>query len=55
MKKDSTSIWYIIISHRTLAQEENYKMHHVLVCVCVRALVCHAHFSKTTATDFFVN
>ena len=33
-----------------LAQEGDYKMHPVRACV--RALVCHADFSKTTtATD----
>ena len=41
----------VIISRRALAQEGDYEMHPVHVCVC--ALVCHADFSKTaTATDF---
>ena len=46
---------FVFISHRVLAQERDYKMHHVCACVgvCVYALVCHADFSKTTtATDF---
>ena len=44
-------ISFIIISHRALAREGDYKIHHV--CACVRVLVCHTDFSKTTtATDF---
>ena len=40
-----------IISRRALAREGDYKM--MSVCACVRALVSHADFSKTTtATDF---
>ena len=43
--------FYIIISRRAKAQEGDYEM--MPVCACVRALVCHADFSKTTtATDF---
>ena len=51
-------IAFVFISHRALAREGDYKMHHVCACVCgwVRVwwvLVCHADFSKTTtATDF---
>ena len=48
----------IFISRRALAREGDYKMMSVCACVrvCVRALVSHADFSKTTtATDFFVN
>ena len=44
-----------IISRRALAREGDYKMHPVRGWVggCVRALVCHADFSKTaTATNF---
>ena len=41
----------IFISRRALAREGDYEM--MPVCVCVRALVSHADFSKTTtATDF---
>ena len=41
----------IFISHRPLAREGDYEM--MPVCACMRALLCHAHFSKTTtATDF---
>ena len=41
----------IFISRRALAREGDYEM--MSVCVCVRALVSHADFSKTTtATDF---
>ena len=41
----------IIISRRALAREGDYEM--MSVCACVRALVSHADFSKTTtATDF---
>ena len=43
----------IFISRRALAQEGDYEMMPVHACVCVRALVSHADFSKTTAaTDF---
>ena len=45
----------IIISRRALAREGDYEMMPVCACVraCVRALVSHADFSKTTAaTDF---
>ena len=45
----------IIISRGALAWEGDYEMMPVCVCVraCVRALVSHADFSKTTtATDF---
>ena len=41
--------------YRALAREGDYKMHLVCGCAraCLHALVCHAHFSKTTtATDF---
>ena len=44
----------IFISRRALAREGDYEMMPVCACVhvCVRALVCHADFSKTTtATD----
>ena len=44
-----------IISRRALAREGDYEMMSVCACVraCVRALVSHADFSKTTtATDF---
>ena len=41
----------IFISRRALAREGDYEM--MPVCACVRALVSHADFSKTTtATDF---
>ena len=41
----------IIISRRALAWEGDYEM--MNVCTCVRALISHADFSKTTtATDF---
>ena len=41
----------LIISRRALAREGDYEM--MSVCACVRALVSHADFSKTTtATDF---
>ena len=40
-----------IISRRALAREGDYEI--MPVCACVRALVSHADFSKTTtATDF---
>ena len=45
----------VIISRRALAREGDYEMMSVCACVraCVRALVSHADFSKTTtATDF---
>ena len=45
----------LIISRRALAREGDYEMMSVCACVraCVRALVSHADFSKTTtATDF---
>ena len=42
---------YFIISRRALAREGDYEM--MSVCACVRALVSHTDFSKTTtATDF---
>ena len=44
-----------IISRWALAREGDYEMMPVCLCVraCVRALVSHADFSKTTAaTDF---
>ena len=47
-------MWFII-SRRALAREGDYEMMPVCSCVraCVRALVSHADFSKTTAaTDF---
>ena len=39
---------YLVISRRALAQEGDYEMMPVCVCVrvCVRALVSHADFSK---------
>ena len=41
----------VFISHRALAREGDYEM--MPVCACVRALVSHSDFSKTTtATDF---
>ena len=43
-----------IISRRALAREGDYEMMSVCACMgaCVRALVSHADFSKTTtATD----
>ena len=46
---------YLVISRRALAREGDYEMMSVCACVraCVRALVSHADFSKTTtATDF---
>ena len=46
---------HFVISRRTLAREGDYEMMPVCSCVraCVRALVSHADFSKTTAaTDF---
>ena len=45
----------IFISRRALAREGDYEMMPVCACVrmCVRSLVSHADFSKTTtATDF---
>ena len=54
----SDAIFYVlafIISRRALAREGDYEMMSVCECVraCVRALVSHADFSKTTtATDF---
>ena len=45
----------VFISRRALAREGDYEMMSVCACVraCVRALVSHADFSKTTtATDF---
>ena len=48
------SLMLFFISRQGLAREGDYEM--MPVCVCVRALVSHADFSKTTtATDFFVN
>ena len=46
---------FIIISRRALARKGDYEMMSVCACVraCVRVLVSHADFSKTTtATDF---
>ena len=46
---------FFFISRRALAREGDYEMMSVCACVraCVRALVSHADFSKTTtATDF---
>ena len=41
----------LVISRRALAREGDYEM--MSVCACVRALVSHEDFSKTTtATDF---
>ena len=46
-------IFLIIISRRALAREGDYEMMPVCVRACMRALVSHADFSKTTtATDF---
>ena len=46
----------IFISRQALARDGDYEMMSVRACLCVRALVSHADFSKTTtATDFFVN
>ena len=50
-----SKVFCIIISRRALAREGDYEMMPVCACVraCVRALVSHADFSKTTtATDF---
>ena len=47
----------LVISCRALAREGDYEMMSVCACVraCVRALVSHADFSKTTtATDFLL-
>ena len=52
------SITSLVISRQALAREGDYEMMPLcacvrLACVCVRALVSHANFSKTTtATDF---
>ena len=45
-------IYNIIISRRALAREGDYEM--MPVCACVRALVSHADFSKTTTATGFL-
>ena len=46
----------VIISRGALARQGDYEMMSVLACVrvCVRALVSHADFSKTTTATVFL-